>query len=738
MAWAVLAAVVLAMTGCPRGLESVAFDLTRDAALAEWLGPDGTRVVASPPTEIFGARGPRSQSEDPPGATAPPSLEVRLFATWPARRPREVVLRLASGPDPVTTTLVLNRTAVGHVPLRPGRHTYRVALPKGPQRSGRNTLRLTFTPGSGSDLLRRHPFRGAVILPAGSPAAAALADGDRPLFERRDDGEDARLLQMAPGRIRFALRLPDRARLRVGVRAMGEDAAGRYRVIVERPGREPEDILSGNLGEPPRAREHVVDLPGRGGALVWLSLAAESGGDGLAGVQWLAPRVTGAPPPLPPPIPDGEVTRLRARLRGKGIVLVVLDAARAREFSTYGYERATTLEIDRLGREGVVFEQAYTPASYTRSAMSSVWTSLDHEQHHDGVGYLGPLPADYPTLAEILEAHGVPCRGFVANPAAGPSFGFDRGFSEFRLFRGREGRVAARAGELVDAVAARLVESSPPAFTYVHFLEPHYPYDPPERFVMLFGPDAPIPRDVRRHTHWIEAVNRRRRPFPPEEQAHLVRLYDGSLAYADREIGRLRRILEDRGLLDEVIFIVTADHGDELFERGLIGHGSRVYGEQVHIPLVLRFPRGAGLAGLRVRAHVNLLDVAPTILDCLGLTGSGDAAFEGRSLLPVLYGAAGKPLLVGRTMHDRPTYYLKEGSFKLVHSVRSGRSELYDLDEDPGETHDLAGELPVRTEFYRQTLYRWLRDLKRHRATRVEASVSPEDEAALRALGYVE
>jgi len=516
-----------------------------------------------------------------------------------------------------------------------------------------------------------------------------------------------------------------------------------YGVALERAGRPPVEVLTGSTSPDGATREHVVDLPGKEGDRVWLSLHAGPGPDGLADVEWSAPRVTGEPSSPPSRGDDARLRDLRARLHGVSAILIVIDAARARQLSTYGYARSTTLEIDRLGREGVVFERAYTPATYTRSAMSSLWTSLYHEQHHDGVGYLDPLPTHHRTLAEILEERGVATAGFVANPAAGPSFGFDRGFSAFRLFRGRDGRVAPRAGELLEALVPHVEDLAATGrrfFTYVHFIEPHYPYDPPSRFVALFGPDAPIPAPVRRRTGWIAAVNHGQRPFPPAEQAHLVRLYDGSLAYVDREIGKLRRLLEQKGLLDRVVLVVTADHGDELYERGLIGHGSRVYEEQLRIPLVIRFPSGTGPSGLRVDEPVDLVDLAPTILDALDL-GSSIDGFEGRSILPLLFGDRGREVVVGRTMHERPTYSFREGPWKLVHSVRSGRTQLYDLDADPAEVHDRAGEQPVRAEAARQSLYRWLRDLTRHPPggdSAAGGAVSAEDREALRALGYAE
>ena len=158
---------------------------------------------------------------------------------------------------------------------------------------------------------------------------------------------------------------------------------------------------------------------------------------------------------------------------------------------------------------------------------------------------------------------------------------------------GIEGRTGPRAERLAAALEPQLDRVSDGRFfSYVHFLEPHFPYDQPEPFVTLFGPDAPLTREERRHTRWITAVNQRRRPFTAEEGAHLVRLYDGNLAYVDREIGRLRRRLEDRGLLERVVLVITADHGDELFERGVIGHGVTVNEEVLRIPLIIRFPGG--------------------------------------------------------------------------------------------------------------------------------------------------
>ena len=246
-------------------------------------------------------------------------------------------------------------------------------------------------------------------------------------------------------------------------------------------------------------------------------------------------------------------------------------------------------------------------------------------------------------------------------------------------------------------------------FAYVHFREPHFPYDPEPPFDTMFGPDGPIPKAMRRSEPFFRDVNQGRRPFSEAEREHLVRLFDGNVAFADQEVGALRRALEAEGLWEKTVVIVAADHGEELHERGWIGHNVHLYEPSVHVPLIVRFPKGKGPSGVRVPALADLLDLAPTIADVFGVRGKGgsDRAFQGRSLLPVIAGAPGKPAVLSRTVWDRPRYALRDERFKYVYYTQTGEEWLYDLAEDPGETRDLAAREPLRTAYYRQELHAW-------------------------------
>jgi len=236
-------------------------------------------------------------------------------------------------------------------------------------------------------------------------------------------------------------------------------------------------------------------------------------------------------------------------------------------------------------------------------------------------------------------------------------------------------------------------------------------------------------------------VNQGRRPFSEAECEHLVRLYDGNLAFADQEIGALRRAMEAEGLWDRTVFIVSADHGEELFERGWIGHNVHVHEPSVHVPLIVRFPKAARLAGRRVAALADLLDVAPTIADVFGARGKAgsDREFQGRSLLPVIESAPGKPAVLSRTIWDRPRYALRDERYKLFYDMRPGEEHLYDLQSDPGETRDVGPAEPLREAYYRQALHAWTLQLARRRPSSGEqARLSREQCENLKALGYLQ
>jgi arylsulfatase A-like enzyme len=574
--------------------------------------------------------------------------------------------------------------------------------------------------------------------PAGDAALAALADPAvaAPLSVEETDGVP--ILVQAPGSLRYVFRAGAGAELRFtpGLDPRSAATGAELHVTLEDPGAVRE-IWRGRV--PDDAREvRLALLPGKSGLA---ALALHVAGPGTARARWTAPRVVSAPSePLFGPVgeADAAVDRLRESIAGMNVMLVILDAAGARHFSGYGYGRTTTPEIDRLATEGVVFERAYTPAVYTLPAMSSAFTGLEPDEHGSVDLHRGRLPSAL-CLAEVLSARGIHTAAFVANGVVGRMRGFQRGFAEFvEMYRSAYdptdvSRLRGVLHPWLEANKARRF------FAWVHVREPHFPYDPPPPFDTAFGPDGPIPKALRSEIELLQAIDHRRRPAVPSEIDHIGRLYDGNLAHADAEVGALRRKLEETGLLDRTVLIVAADHGEGLFEHGHIGHEVQVYEELTHIPLIVRFPRGHGPAGARIRELVSLTDLAPTIADLFGLWADRATrpAFRSNSLLSVVTGASGRRAVVSRDRGMEPRYAIREGDTKSIVTTASGATELYDLGNDPEETKDLAGGDPLRAAYYRQTLAAWVLDRKREGVSE-PIRLSAEQQENMKALGYLQ
>ena len=632
-------------------------------------------------------------------------------------------------------------------------------LPAADQRPGDNRLRFVFSAdASPSDADAKNAdkrrlaaaFYSLMVGPADDSGLDDLLgrDAAEP-FSVPDSGVPS-LTMVGPAGVRYAVRLPHGAELRftpeLVASARAAAGAAAFRVTLEsRPGDErtlwSRVISAGDAA----SHEVAVPLPGEAGAIVRLGLHVGAvSGDRFVWGKWGAPRVLGrgdkwVEPGVTPRAEPSRGAGLRKAVAGANVLFVILDAGRAREFGCYGYGRPTTPEIDRIASEGVTFDRAFTPAVYTLGAMSSVWTSQYPDRHHSEVSFSARLPKDRLTLAELLSAQGIDTAGFVANGVAGRLFGFDRGFEYFREIFKDLGSDADGFRKVVppwlDANKGRRF------FAYVHFREPHFPYDPPPPFDTRFGPDGPIPKAIRRQIGWIDDLNQGRRSPAPGEVEHLVRLFDGNLAFADHEVGALRKALEARGLWDNTVVIIAADHGEGLFEHRWIGHNVHLYDEAMHVPLIIRFPKGVGPAGAHVSGFVDLLDVAPTIADIFGAAGKGgsDREFQGLSLLDVIGGAPAKSAVLSRTVWDRPRYAVRDERWKLIYDTRTGGEELYDLASDPGETRNLAAREPILAAYYRETLHHWVAGLARgHREAAEHATLTRDVCENLKSLGYID
>lgn len=384
--------------------------------------------------------------------------------------------------------------------------------------------------------------------------------------------------------------------------------------------------------------------------------------------------------------------RLVAATRDVDVVVVLLDAAAAEHFSFMGHERETTPHLDAIAREAVVFENAYAQASATPLSVYSMMTSrypLMHQRARPDSTQEREMamviPPAMPTLAMWMADRFVDRVAFTANHWIRPELGFDTGFTDFHpLFEGRAPGDVVRATEMTDRFVEWLdARSDRPYFAYLHYLEPHEPYTPPEPYASRFSPEVRGFTDGTMST--LEVVKNER---PSEDFVrNTLALYDGNLAYVDAEVGRLVSELRARGRWERTVFVLVSDHGEAFWQHGVRGHGTHAYEEFVRVPFVVRVPEVAALRGVRIADLVELVDLAPTLLDLLDLPLPPNAA-AGRSLLPLLSGVTPDPpppVFVRNHDGGRWEYGIRDGRYKYIHYFDRRPDEFFDLATDPLE-----------------------------------------------------
>jgi arylsulfatase A-like enzyme len=424
--------------------------------------------------------------------------------------------------------------------------------------------------------------------------------------------------------------------------------------------------------------------------------------------------------------------------RRPNILFVLVDTLRADHLGAYGYERPTSPEIDALLAEpGVVFERAYAQAPWTLPSVASFLTGQRPGDFWRGGPVTYRIPPSVATLAERLSSVGYETAGFVANFSLHADGGFDRGFSTYYVPPPSLEAMRAHADDVGSRAIAWLREQTDrPFFGYLHFIDPHDPYENPETVagVSPFLPDYRGPVDG----GWIHGLYTGQLTLPDAaaDLEQVKALYDSEIHYVDRWIGRVLRSLPPERLRDTLI-VFTADHGEELFDHGGWKHGHGLYEEQIRVPLILRWD-GEFAAPRRIATPVPLLDLVPTLLAVAGADGGRDA-FPGIDLLPTLRLGNEPPrrilgarhlssgpqravaVLDGRRylLFDRATPFAPSDA--MVEHLwrldlrRLRREELYDLARDPEQRNPATDATDAaEVSLARRDLAPWLhRELDR-------------------------
>ena len=396
------------------------------------------------------------------------------------------------------------------------------------------------------------------------------------------------------------------------------------------------------------------------------------------------------------------------------LLLITLDTTRADRIHAYGFDGVATPNLDRLAREGVLFEQAVAPAPLTLPAHSSIFTGKFPPAHgvRDNGGFF--LDDKETTLAERLQSRGFATGGFVGayvlDHKWGIAQGFQKYFDDFDLTKYQSlslGSVDRPGNEVADHALEWLEQaSSRRFFAWAHFYDAHSPYQPPEPFASRY----------------------RGRP------------YVGEIAFVDSQVGRLLQFLDAHDLARNTVVVVMGDHGESLGEHGEQTHGFFVYQATMHVPLIVRAPYDA-MAGRRVGDTVRSVDILPTVLDLLGIPAS--ESFAGTSVVPLMTGAKKELGLGAYSEAVYPRYHFGWSDLRALTSgrykyVAAPRPELYDLQQDPHESKNIYSERQALGDRMQQELAALERTMSTAttKGTTV-VDVDPEARQRLAALGYV-
>jgi arylsulfatase A-like enzyme len=416
------------------------------------------------------------------------------------------------------------------------------------------------------------------------------------------------------------------------------------------------------------------------------------------------------------------------------VIVMVVDALRADHLSSYGYERDTSPFMDTLGAEGVRFENAISPSSWTQPSHASMLTG---RYTYDTQAETQPLDDTYPTIGELMQANGYRTGGFSGNtlfftrrqghgrgflhfednyqsvPDAflnSSLYGFIFDFYGLRKVLNYEGVPTRKLAEDINRSALNWIEqdANKPFFVFINYFDVHDPYTPPEPYRSRYAV-VPNPGGL------INGFMERYHPDLTSEQLQTeIDAYDGSISYVDDQIKKLYEELEKRGLLENTIVIVTSDHGESFGEHGLIQHSASLYLQEIHVPLIIWGPHYVP-AGVVIDTPVSTVALSPTILE---LIQANHGTIPGASL-SVLFNqdtAPDWPQPIAELAHLPGAPDVNPSTHGALKSVVGAEmqyiihekfgEELYDWRSDPEETKNLISEPASRSvaESFRQYL----------------------------------
>lgn len=433
----------------------------------------------------------------------------------------------------------------------------------------------------------------------------------------------------------------------------------------------------------------VGDAGNQGGATSGAGVAGSTGPVGSAGAaapEGAAPsprRSGGEPDGASPAPPSAAVGPPALPRKGLNVLLILVDTVRADHVGFYGYERETTPAMDAFAEGAVVFRNAYAQANNTPRSIPSLMTS----RFPSAIRWVR-IDRNYPnlrdeehTLAESFSEAGYRTEAETSHYYFVPKRNLDQGFAEWSNPGAgtiKESNTAVTAPRILPRAIGRLealAKRTEPWFLFVHFFEPHGSY-------MAHKP-------------------------PADFGNALMDRYDGELRFADDHVGVLLKAVEELGLSDDTIVVITSDHGEAFREHRYYFHGHTVYNEEIHVPLMMRIP---GVAPRVLDERVALVDIAPTLLSAVQVPIA--PTMQGADLVPTILSGKKRGLPIYSELLPYPNWpedqrALIMGHYQVLYTKKGNVWELYDLQADPAEQENLFRSHP-KASVYKQALLDWM------------------------------
>lgn len=452
---------------------------------------------------------------------------------------------------------------------------------------------------------------------------------------------------------------------------------------------------------PSGEREAVIDLSSLRERVARLELTAEGSGCKSLALSEAAILMPGAEP---------KVKRGKAP---KYVLFWMIDNVRADRYSLYNPKtRVKTPVISELGKTGTVFQQAYIQGNESRVSHASIWTGLYPRQHR----FIDPkakLSLEWVTLPEAMKKAGFDTAAHIANGFVSKFWGFAEGFNLFKNYIHVAGPLTAEG--LADKAIDYIKGSKKPFYLYVGTIDPHVSWRGRNPWLREYHPEpykGPYEKMVAGKD--VEKMAGGSKATSPEDRKRIIAIYDSTVSYNDHHLGRVLQALKEKGIRDETMIVIAADHGEELWDYGKVGHGSSIKQELVGVPLIIHYPPLFG-KGVAVRQGVDVLSIMASVLDAVG--APIPETVQGESLLPLAQGVgAGYP---------RPSI---ASQYELAHTIRlerwklwtggQGEPQLYDLESKRGEHQEIGVSHPNEMRWLTDALSTFLAYQDRWRKSR--------------------